>query len=154
MLAAACNVEKAHLYYYFKNKEDIMLEVLKYLKQQTENNILSLAYDDSVDDSERLEHLLSNLKDFYNETKLGCLLTNTVLQTLYEKDVFSNIAQSFYKELIRAIAHLYEARYSPKYAIGKAEQAVQDIYGGLIFAQIFNDGTYLDNALKRVKKKV
>lgn len=154
MLAKACGVEKAHLYYYFKNKEDLMLEVLLYLKQQASENIFNIAYNENLEYSDRLEQVLDALKVFYKEVKLGCLMTNTILQTLYERTVFSTVAQQFCSELIDCIAHLYQDRYSAKYAIGKAEQAVQDMYGGLVFAQIYNDDTYLDRALKRVKKKV
>ncbi|BDS14414.1 TetR/AcrR family transcriptional regulator [Aureispira anguillae] len=154
MLAKACDVEKAHLYYYFKNKEDLMFEVLNYLKEDATEHILSIAYDESINYSDRLEKLLEALKNFYKETQLGCLMTNTVLQTLYKQKNFSTVAQEFCSNLIEAIAHLYQDRYSPKYAIGKAEQAVQDMYGGLIFAQIYEDHAYLDRALKRIKKKV
>lgn len=153
-LANACNVEKAHLYYYFKNKEDLMFEVLNYLKEKVISEILSIAYNDSLSYSKRLQMLLEALKSFYKETKLGCLMTNTVLQTLYEQKIFNEVAQEFCSNLIQAIAHLYQDRYSPKYALGKAEQAVQDMYGGLIFAQIYKDEAYLDRALNRIKKKV
>lgn len=154
MLAKACGVEKAHLYYYFKNKEDLMSEVLIHLQQHTSKHIFSIAYDESLTYSQRLSLVLSNLKDFYKETKLGCLMSNTILQTLSGKENFNSLAQNFYTELINTIAHLYQDRYSVKYAIGKAEQAVQDLYGGLLFAQIYKDEAYLDRALHRIKKKV
>jgi len=154
MLAKACGVEKAHLYYYFKSKEDIMLEVLKYLKQDIEDNIFSIAYNESMEYAQRLAIMLKKLKNTYKEEKLGCLMTNTVLQTLYEKDTFSALAQDFCAKLIDAVGHLYQDRYSAKYAVGKAEQAVQDMYGGLIFAQIYKDEAYLDRAITRINKKL
>lgn len=154
MLAKAAGVEKAHLYYYFKNKEDLMLEVLLYLNQYTSKYILSIAYQEELSSSERINQLLTKLKKFYKEYKLGCLMTNTVLQTLYEKDIFSNVAKKFCDDLIAAVAHLYEDRYSPKYALGKAKQAVQDMYGGMIFTQIYKDEKFLDDAIARISKKL
>ena len=154
MLAKACGVEKAHLYYYFKSKEDIMLEVLMHLKGRAEDEIWHFAYDESVSYSERLQKVLDALKSFYMEVKMGCLMTNTVLQTLYENNVFNVHAQDFCTKLIEVIGHLYQDRYSLNYAVGKAEQAVQDMYGGIVFAQIFKDENYFFRALKRIKKKV
>lgn len=154
MLAKACDVEKAHLYYYFKNKEDLMLEVLQYLQKQATENIFSLAYDENKTYSQRLSLVLNALKAFYKETKIGCLMSNTIIQTLSEKEDFSSLAQNFCTQLINTIAHLYQDRYSVKYALGKAEQAVQDLYGGLFFAQIYKDEAYLERAIKRIQKKV
>ena len=58
MLAKACDVEKAHLYYYFKNKQDLMLEVLRYLKQRAEDEIFLPAFDESKEYSILLEEVL------------------------------------------------------------------------------------------------
>lgn len=154
MLAKACGVEKAHLYYYFKSKEDLMVEVLCHLEQRAQEEIFTIAYQEELPYGERLERLLQELEAFYKEVKTGCLMTNTIIQTLYDRDVFTSIAQRFCTALIEAVAHLYQDRYSASYATGKAEQAVQDLYGGLIFAQIYNDDNYLFRALKRIKKKV
>jgi AcrR family transcriptional regulator len=154
MVAKACGVEKAHLYYYFKNKEDLMVEVLRHLSQRASEEIFSIAYEEERSYSERLELLLTKLENFYKEVKTGCLLTNTIIQTLYERSVFKQIAQQFCTELIEAVAYLYQERYSSKYANNKAEQAVQDLYGGLIFAQIYDDDEHLIRALKRIKKKI
>lgn len=153
-LATACNVEKAHLYYYFKNKEDIMLEVLQYIKNKVETEVFSIAYEEELEFSQRLNALLEKLKNFYKEVEIGCLMTNTVIQTLYGNDNYAKLTQDFISKLTHAIAHLYQDRYSANYAIGKAEQAVQDLYGGLIFAQIYKDDSYLEKALNRVKKKL
>lgn len=154
MLAKSCGLEKAHLYYYFKNKEDLMREVLLYLKENTYTNILSKAYEETTDASERLTLILKELENLYLDINTGCLMANTIIQIPDKEINFLNIAQSFCTQLIDAIAHLYQERYSEKYARGKAEQAVQDMYGGLIFAQIFEDDQYFIRALNRIKKKV
>lgn len=154
MLAKSCGLEKAHLYYYFKNKEDLMREVLLHLKESTYNNILSRAYIESEDASDRLATILKELEKLYLDINTGCLMANTIIQTPDKEIDFMDIAQSFCTQLIDAISHLYQERYSEKYARGKAEQAVQDMYGGLIFAQIYGDDQYFIRALNRIKKKV
>lgn len=153
-LAEACNIEKAHFYYYFKNKEDLMYEVLSYFKEQVTTNVLSIAYNETLDEGERLNQLLDGLMGIYQEEKIGCLITNTILQTLYDFDSFVHLAQEFCENLIESISLLYQARYSKSYAKEKGKQAVQDMYGGLIFAQIYQDVSYLTQAIHRIKKKI
>ncbi|MCP4437896.1 MAG: TetR/AcrR family transcriptional regulator [Aureispira sp.] len=154
VLAKACELEKAHLYYYFKNKEDLMREVLLYLKEDTYNKILSQAYIDAEDASLRLSTVLKGLEKLYLEVSTGCLMANTIIQTPDSNSNFMDVAQDFCNQLIDTISHLYQERYSEKYARGKAEQAVQDMYGGLVFSQIFGDDQYFLRALNRIKKKV
>lgn len=154
MLAKACNIQKAHFYYYFENKEQLMAAVLRFVLKKTEEDLFLPAWDVRVDKSERLQLFLSSFEALFYKTGEGKIMVNTILQMIGMETPFVKIAQEFYTRLIETVAHLYEDRYSATYAINKAEQAVQDLQGALIMTQLYNDDRFLKGALKRVGKKV
>ncbi len=153
-LAEACQVQKAHFYYYFANKEEILQAALQYASDHLLQPLAQTAYDTSQTYSERLRYVLDQLRQFYTDTRLGCIMTDAVTQGLNQLPTISSITQPFFSRLVDIIAYLYQDRYSPRYAVGKAEQAVQDMYGGLLFSQIFNDNQYFMRALERIAKKL
>ena len=154
MLAEACGLQKAHIYYYFASKEALMVAVLESVLLRAELLLFLPAMDSSINKSIRLQSFLTAFEDFFSNQNLGNILVNTILQTIGMDTPFKEIAQKFYQKLIDSIAHLYEERYSPSYAINKAEQAVQDLQGSIMMSQIFNEPSFFKSALKRVGKKV
>lgn len=153
-LADACQVQKAHFYYYFTNKEEILQAALQLASDNLLLPLAQVAYDSTKTYSERLRYVLEQLQIFYMDTRLGCVMTDAVTQGLNQLPTISDITQPFFSKLVNIIAYLYQDRYSAHYAVGKAEQAVQDMYGGLLFAQIFNDNQYFMRALERISKKL
>lgn len=154
MLAEACGLQKAHFYYYFKNKEALMLAVLEYVFEKIDNELIAIAFEKPKSRASRLQVFLTGFERLFYKSGEGKLMVNTILQTLTEASPFRAIAQKLYSRLNEALAELYQDRYSAPYALGKAQQALQDLQGGLIMSQIYEDESYLKAALKRVGKKV
>jgi TetR/AcrR family transcriptional repressor of nem operon len=154
MLAEACGLQKAHFYYYFENKEALMLAVLEYVFVKIEKELIAIAWQEEKSRAKRLQEFLTVFERLFYESGEGKLMVNTILQTLTEASPFKSIAKKLYQQLNEALAELYQDRYSPSYAVGKAQQALQDLQGGLIMSQIHEDSSFFKAALKRVGKKI
>ncbi|MEM9982607.1 MAG: hypothetical protein AAF734_08930, partial [Bacteroidota bacterium] len=67
---------------------------------------------------------------------------------------FIPIIQSFFDAWMQALTHLYTEKYQPAMALAKAEQAVQDIEGGIILMRLYKDDRFFLKALKRAKQVI
>lgn len=73
-IANACNCKPANLYNYFKNKEDILYEVIRNI---TEQGVSSIAYLDNDEETSPLEQLRSLVKSHF--TFLASLTQSTIM---------------------------------------------------------------------------
>ena len=54
-IAYACGLIKGSIYHYFKSKDEIGLESLKYIHKYFIDNIFSLVYDKNLKDEEKIK---------------------------------------------------------------------------------------------------
>ena len=149
-LATACELEKPHFYYYFKNgKKEIMEEVLKYVDSLMEKYIWKLAYDDSYTPKDRLIKMTERLRKYYLNDKGGCIFGNTILETANTKDDFKAIITATFNKWEQALKHLFQTSYSPEKAEELAFTFIQDLQGGLMLFQLYGDVKFLELAEER-----
>jgi TetR/AcrR family transcriptional regulator, transcriptional repressor for nem operon len=151
-LAKACDIQPSHFYYYFKNKEDLMSEVLNYTAKYFEERIMIYAYDTTLTPMEKLKKILEKHEKALAFGTGGCLMGNTVLETAHCEPPFLLIIKQFFENLVVALCKIYQAKYTEGYARDLAEQVVQDIEGGVMLSQLYKDDRYLKNAFQRAIK--
>jgi TetR/AcrR family transcriptional regulator, transcriptional repressor for nem operon len=148
-LAEACEVQPSLFYYYFKNKEELMTEVLNFALNYFRTRIIVYANDATLSPTEKLEKMLKKLTIFNRYADGGCLMGNTVLETAYFDPEFLPIIRQFFDEFIEGLAKVYQVKYSEAYARSLAEQVIQDVEGGVMLSLLYRDERYTMNALRR-----
>lgn len=152
-LSEACGIQKAHFYYYFKNKEGIMNEILRTVNEYFEYKVLPYAYDDTLSVEEQIEKICGKIYRALRNEQGGCIMANTVLEVarLEKKPVFLEQTKIFFQQLTEAFSNIFQRIYDDQTALYLAEKIIQDIEGGLILMQVYQDEKYFLNALHRVE---
>jgi TetR/AcrR family transcriptional regulator, transcriptional repressor for nem operon len=148
-LAKACGIQPSHFYYYFKNKEDLMAEVLNFTVRYFKERIGVFADDESLAPSEKLEKILKKFHKILSFGEGGCIMGNTVLETAHTNPPFFSIIEQFFENYIATLTKIYKAKYTEDFARALAEQVVQDLQGGVLLSQLYNNDRFLQAAFQR-----
>ncbi|TAE67879.1 MAG: TetR/AcrR family transcriptional regulator [Bacteroidetes bacterium] len=151
-LSAFCGIRNAHFYYYFKNKEDLMLEVLNLVKQYFKTKLLLLIENDTLSSKEKLQQIKFFFEKNYHYDNGGCIMANTVLETALSESSFLATIKDFFEFLFATLKLLFLSQYQDSKAQELAEATIQDIEGGIMLMKLYKDNKYLMNALKRAEK--
>ena len=86
------NIPKGSFYYYFKNKEDFGLQVIKFYSENSLAFLRSYLKDDSKNPKERIISFFEDMQNVYIEKqfKEGCLQGNCSLELSDMSEAFSN----------------------------------------------------------------
>jgi len=150
-LAEQCDIPKSHFYYYFKGgKEELMREVLEAVKTYFQQRVFPIAYQEDLSPDEKWAEISEKLQRVFLGQKGGCIMGLTTMETLHtsEKEIFHPIIKQYFDEMIGAIEILHASESDPS---KKAHMVVQDIQGGLIMMQVYQDPTFFMAALERGK---
>ncbi len=150
-LSKACGIRHAHFYYYFKDKEDLMSQVLQAAHRYFKEKVFSIAYNESADASVRLETMLRKLKVLYTKNFAGCLFGNTVLEAAHADQPFLDVVKLVFKDFVAALKHLFMANLDEQAAELKAIQTFQQVQGALVLTRLFKDTSYILDTLKTIK---
>ena len=149
-LGEACGLEKSHFYYYFKNKEDLMLAVLDFTYRNAKQHIFNKAYDERYTPQQRLEKMMQNAVRLYASAPRGCLMGNTVLGTAGNEPGFQPVLRQYFDGWVRSLTHLFRTQHAAAKAQRLAQESVQEIQGSVMFVRLYNDPSYLKDATQRV----
>ncbi|MDX1908857.1 MAG: helix-turn-helix domain-containing protein [Bacteroidia bacterium] len=154
-LAAACGVQKAHLYYYFPGgKEDLMNHVLEAVHTYFKERIMVYAWDEERSPEERLAQLSAQLYKVFVRNQGGCIMGNTTLEVAHldPAPVFVARVKAYFDDMLACLAHVFAQRHAPELARTKAQTAIQDIQGGIMLMQLYNDPSFFAAALQRMQE--
>ncbi|WP_373552171.1 TetR/AcrR family transcriptional regulator [Haliscomenobacter sp.] len=176
-LASALGMHKSHFYYYFKDKEDLMKEVLSYMLEQFTQMLKRIVENTELDTSGKLQKLAGKMARFYdfNGYSNGCLMANTALECYFQKTktqtekeystantaiesvgkeyAFLPIVRKFFSTFIEYLTQIYSEKYPAEEAAQMAVQAVQEFEGALLLTRLFADENYLKQALERIASR-
>ena len=133
-LAKACDIQPSHFYYYFKNKEDLMSEILAYTLKYFQERVMIHADDTEISPTERLEKILNKYSKILMQGEGGCIMGNTILETAHNDPPFLSIIKRFFEDFTTVLTKVYQAKYTEGYARDLAEQVIQDVEGGILQA--------------------
>jgi AcrR family transcriptional regulator len=148
-LAEALGMHKSHFYYYFKDKEDLMKEILSYMLGQFTQMLRRIVENPELDTKDKLQKLASKIERFYDIDGFsnGCLMANTALESVGKEYAFLPVVRSFFSTFIDYLARIYSEKYPAEDAQQLAVRAVQEVEGAILLTRIFADKTYLQRAL-------
>ncbi|WP_226294004.1 TetR/AcrR family transcriptional regulator [Aquimarina algicola] len=150
-LAKACGIQKSHFYYYFNNKEALIHEVIHTVYNYFNYNFFRIIKNDTLTLDEKLARIKKLFDTVFTSTEGGCIMAKTALETIHLNPTYKEEIQLFFQDFIFGIQQLLEPAHSDD-PLSLAEQIVQDIEGGILLMQIYDDRKYLDNAIIRMEK--
>lgn len=145
-LAEACGLEKPHFYYYFKNKKQLMMEVLRYSCDKMDEWVFDKAFNESFSPEQRIRKMTDNLLKVHLAHFDGCIMGNTVLEAANtEPDLMEEVGK-YFKKFIEAFQFIYEKVFPSEEAKKQANVALKEIQGSIILMRLYQDPTYLKEA--------
>lgn len=176
-LAAALGMHKSHFYYYFKDKEDLMKEVLNYMLEQFTQMLKRIVENPELDTAAKLQKLAGKMARFYdfNGYSNGCLMANTALEAVGSRtpkhskkgDLAANaeqespgkeytflpVVRTFFSTFIDYLTRIYSEKHPVEEATQMAVQAVQEFEGAVLLTRLFANPDYMKRALERIAQR-
>lgn len=153
-LAKACNIEKPHFYYYFKDKKDLMNQVLIYASDQIQNLVFDIAYKEGMEPSARLHTILDNVLKIHTKNKYGCLMGNTLLETVGRESFFKPVLCTYFNRWRETLTHLYLTAYEEEPAKDMANEDVAKLQGGIMLMRLYDDKDVLKKVIDNIKTRL
>ncbi|NJN33277.1 MAG: hypothetical protein HC817_02520 [Saprospiraceae bacterium] len=112
------------------------------------------AFDSTLTPVEKIEKMLKRAAKVFMYGEGGCVMGNTILEMAHSDPPFLSIVKQFFEDFIEALTAVYKAKFTEIYARELAEQAVQDIEGGVMLSQLYKNERFMMNAFLRAKRNV
>ncbi len=149
-LAKGCGIEKSHFYYYFKDKNDLMKEVLRFAAQYVQDEVLSIATNEEIPAEERLSKILIRFKQIYSESPTGCFMGNTLLETVDREDAFRDTLVAYFDSFQKALKSVYQTKHTAEEADLLAVAILAKIQGTVMLARLYKKISILDKAFQQI----
>ena len=153
-LSKACSIEKAHFYYYFKDKRDIMFAVLEFIGDWANNHIFIHAYKVNLSSEERMQLILNELGKIHFNRFTGCIYNNTALETANNDDEFIPALQNYFNRWKKALTAIYGEKYDRETSEMKAERFFSELNGTIVLHKVYKDNKYLNTFIDSHLKEI
>ncbi len=153
-LSKACGIQKSHFYYYFSNKEELIKEVLVTVHSYFNYNFFKIIKNDTLEIQKKITQTKGLMDKIFKVSDGGCIMANTALETIHLNPIYKKEIRLFFQDFISGLQYLLEINHEPHEALMIAEQIVQDIEGGILLMQVYEDPKYLNNAIIRMEKLI
>jgi TetR/AcrR family transcriptional regulator, lmrAB and yxaGH operons repressor len=140
-IGEACGLIKGSIYYYFKSKEELGLESLRYIHRYFEEHIFSIAYRSDLSDREKITLFVQKTDEYFLNSAGGCLLGNLALEASHDLPLFKEEILAYFDNWERAVSHIMENRYGADKAREIAVESVASVQGAIMMMNLYNDST-------------
>lgn len=138
-IADACGLIKGSIYHYFKSKDEIGLESLKYIYNYFVDNIFAISYNNSLKDKEKIELFVKKTDEYFLNSKGGCLLGNLALEVSSENIEFKKVIKEYFTAWEDALANIFKNKYEESKARAMAKEYVALIQGSIMMMNLYDD---------------
>ena len=106
-LSQELNITKAALYWHFKNKDDILLEVLKYIELEYISVIKTICDDKELSPSDRMKGFLTFVYNKSGEDMNLCIVpSKLLLEFLYKESKFHEEIREIYANYKESVSRI------------------------------------------------
>jgi TetR/AcrR family transcriptional regulator, transcriptional repressor for nem operon len=153
------NAKKGSFYYFFKSKQDLMLEALEHQAQVVNNKILTPAFSSNVAPLERIERMFNLTYEYQKSLKrktgrvTGCFFGNLALELSTQDEAIRRLLDKIFHRQIELIKQCLEEavamRQLPEIDIQLTAEAILAYWQGVImFAKVRNEPEMLKSLSK------
>lgn len=150
-IANACGIFKSGLYHHFKNKEDVMKEVLLCCAKKRRETILADLTDKDIPAQTRFENYIKTTQESFLASPSGCIFGNITLEMSNHNENLRQIIQDSFEEWVQALSALYQEKYDAKQAEDLARKTVSEIQGAIIIARAYKNPSHMKETLKGIQ---
>jgi len=142
-IASVCGMLKGSLYHHFASKDELMSQILLYLKEYFVEKVFSIAYNEQWPVEKRLERLARKSEEQFLEGPGGCFMAMIGTETVADNPTFNTIIKGFFADWKLAFMNLYSQICDRKQASKLADKAIVMIEGAVLMMRIHNNPDYL-----------
>lgn len=136
-IADACGLIKGSIYHYFKSKDEIGIESLKYIHNYFVDNIFSIAYQTNLSDLEKMKLFVKKTDEYFLNSKGGCLLGNLALEVSSENLEFKEVIKEYFSAWEDALIKIFENKYGINEAKNIAIEYVSLTQGAIMMMNLY-----------------
>jgi len=138
-IASACGLLKGSIYHYFKSKDDIGLETLKYIHSYFDNNIFSIAYKTGIKPSQQMKLFIEKTDNYFLNSEGGCLLGNLALEVSWSNVDFKEEIKEYFFNWEKALSTILEKKFDEKKSKELAKEYVALFQGEIMMMNLYDD---------------
>lgn len=153
-LANAVGLLKGSFYHYFDSKETLMKEVLSSINIFLKASVFPIAYDSTLSIELRMETMIKLFSKTVFSTEGGCIVGNTILETVNQYPVFKQVLQEIITGWMEALMYLYQHNHSPEQAQRLAEQTIMEYEGAIMMAKLYGKGHFYKDCYIRTLQRL
>ncbi len=146
-----CNLLKGSIYHYFKGKQAIGLEVIKYINERYEEEVFPIAYQDRLPPVERYKAMSRAVEKQFSQSPGACVIHNLAVELANEPD-FKPGVRRFFDAWTDALAHLFAVVHGEVRAREMAVEAVARTHGALLLCSVYLDRQALELVERSVRE--
>ena len=162
-LCEHAGAKKGSFYYFFKSKQDLMLEALKHQAQAVNNMIFIPAFSSKLDPLERIEQVFELTYQYQTSLKEktgrvgGCFFGNLTLELSTQDEIIRHCLDKIFNRQIELIKQCLEEAVAKEHVSGidiqlTAEAIIAYWQGAILFAKVRNDPEVLKALAKSAKQ--
>ncbi|HJE02354.1 MAG TPA: TetR/AcrR family transcriptional regulator [Aliarcobacter thereius] len=137
-IADACGLIKGSIYHYFKSKDEIGIESLKYIHNYFVENIFSIAYKKDLSDLEKIKLFVKKIDEYFLNSKGGCLLGNLALEVSSENSEFKEVIKEYFSAWEDALTKILENKYGTNQAKNISKEYVSLTQGTIMMMNLYD----------------
>jgi len=152
-IGEACGLIKGSIYHYFKSKEQIGLESLKYIHEYFNRHIFSIAYQNDLSDQEKMILFVKKNDDYFLKSAGGCLLGNLALEASHDLPEFKEEIIAYFTNWEHALIEILKNKFDLHLSKEIASEAVASWQGAIMMMNLYNNpDSYLRIGKKLIAK--
>lgn len=150
MLAKSCGLTKAAFYYYYPNKNALLMDVVKQLRVYLQQALFAEVYTLPMNNVEKFKTLHIKAVQFFSHGTAGCLMAILGLDLKQQcPEIFAEI-EGFFQDWQRVMLEIFKDNYSIEQAHIYAKQSIADYEGAILMMRIREDDFYLQQVKTRI----
>ena len=153
LLAKSCGLSKAAFYYY-SNKEALVLDILQISQQYLNHKLFSILNDTHLEYCVRFEHLHQQSVSFFSAGVQGCLVGMLSLEIPHLSEQIHLKIQSIFQDWELALFHYFQQVMPIAQADVLAKISVADYEGAILMTRLKQDDFYLTHVAERILKQL
>ena len=152
MLAESCGLTKGAFYYYYPNKEQLLVDILKDIHRFLKTKMLDVSADKSRDVLQRFEFMHQQTVQYFTIGGAGCLMAIISIEAIHSLPDAKMLIQDFFADWQQAMYQLFIERYREDQANILARQSIADYEGAILMYRFSEDDFYIDYVKQRIEK--
>ncbi|WP_457969011.1 TetR/AcrR family transcriptional regulator [Acinetobacter calcoaceticus] len=150
MLAKACGLTKASFYYYYPNKEALLLEVLNSTHQYLIHSLFGNTVKSELSAIERFEQMHERAIHFFTQGVNGCLIGIISMEAAYGSPKILAKIRSIFQDWQCSIQSIFAKCIAQDQAEILAKQSIADYEGAILMYRVTHDEFYINQVKQRI----